>query len=283
MSTATNTKALTYKIANTIEINRMGYGAMQLTGTGVFGEVADRPNAIKVLQEAVASGVNFIDTAEAYGPQLNESLIGDALHPYRKGVIIATKGGFNRPGPGQWVPNGSPEFIRENIEGSLKRLKVDTIDLWQLHRFDSNISIEKTLAPVAEAVNTGKIRYVGLSEVGIKQIEQAEKIVPIVSVQNLYNLGNRQWEEVLDYTSDRNMAFIPWYPLASGPAKLQDKIGAIAKKHNATVAQIALAWLLKRSNNILLIPGTKSITHLHENLDAVKIELSDEDFASLSN
>jgi aryl-alcohol dehydrogenase-like predicted oxidoreductase len=283
MSTATNTKALTYKIANTIEINRMGYGAMQLTGTGVFGEVADRPNAIKVLQEAVASGVNFIDTAEAYGPQLNESLIGDALYPYRKGVIIATKGGFNRPGPGQWVPNGSPEFIRENIEGSLKRLKVDTIDLWQLHRFDPNISIEKTLAPVAEAVNTGKIRYVGLSEVGIKQIEQAEKIVPIVSVQNLYNLGNRQWEEVLDYTSERNMAFIPWYPLASGPTKLQDKIGAIAKKHNATVAQIALAWLLKRSNNILLIPGTKSITHLHENLDAVKIELSDEDFAALSN
>jgi aryl-alcohol dehydrogenase-like predicted oxidoreductase len=283
MSTTTDTKTLTYKLANTLEINRMGYGAMQLTGTGVFGEVADRPNAIKVLQEAVASGVNFIDTAEAYGPQLNESLIGDALHPYRKGVIVATKGGFNRPGPGQWVPNGSPEFIRENIEGSLKRLKVDTIDLWQLHRFDPNVSIEKTLAPVVEAVNTGKIRYVGLSEVSIEQIEQAEKIVPIVSVQNLYNLGNRQWEEVLDYTAERHMAFIPWYPLASGPTKLQDKIGAIAKKHNATVAQIALAWLLKRANNILLIPGTKSITHLHENLDAAKIELSEEDFATLSN
>ena len=282
MSTATSTKTLTYKLANSLEINRMGYGAMQLTGTGVFGEVADRPNAIKVLQEAVASGVNFIDTAEAYGPRLNESLIADALHPYRKGLVIATKGGFNRPGAGQWVPNGSPEFIRENIEGSLKRLKVDTIDLWQLHRFDPNVSIEKTLAPVAEAVNTGKIRYVGLSEVGIKQIEQAEKIVPIVSVQNLYNLGNRQWEEVLDYTAERNLAFIPWYPLASGPTKLQDKIGAIAKKHHATVAQIALAWLLKRADNILLIPGTKSITHLHENLDATKIELSDEDFATLS-
>jgi len=283
MSIATSTKTLTYKLGNTLEINRMGYGAMQLTGTGVFGEVADRVNAIKVLQEAVASGVNFIDTAEAYGPKLNESLIADALHPYRKGVVIATKGGFHRPGPGQWVPNGSPEFIRENIEGSLKRLRVDTIDLWQLHRFDSNVSIEKTLAPVAEAVNTGKIRYVGLSEVSIQQIEQAEKIVPIVSVQNLYNLGNRLWEEIVDYTAERNMAFIPWYPLASGPTKLQDKIGTIAKKHNATVAQVALAWLLKRSDNILLIPGTKSIAHLHENLDAIKLELSDEDFATLSD
>jgi len=283
MSTATSTKTLTYKLGNTIEINRMGYGAMQLTGTGVFGEVADRANAIKVLQEAVAAGVNFIDTAEAYGPKFNESLIADALHPYRKGLVIATKGGFNRPGPGQWVPNGAPEYIRENIEGSLKRLRIDTIDLWQLHRFDPHVSIEKTLAPVAEAVNTGKIRYVGLSEVNIQQIEEAEKIVPIVSVQNLYNLGNRQWEEVLDYTSERKMAFIPWYPLASGPAKLEEKISAIARKHKATVAQIALAWLLKRSENILLIPGTKSITHLHENLHAIKIELSEEEFAALSN
>lgn len=283
MSIATHSKSLTYKLGHHIEINRMGYGAMQLTGTGVFGDAADRPNAIKVLQEAVRSGVNFIDTAEAYGPRFNESLIADALHPYRQGLIIATKGGFNRPGPGQWVPNGSPEYIRENIEGSLKRLKVETIDLWQLHRFDPNVSVEKTLAPVAEAINTGKIRYVGLSEVNIKQIEQAEKIVPVVSVQNLYNLGNRQWEEVLDYTTERNLAFIPWYPLASGPTKLQDKIGAIAKKHNATTAQIALAWLLRRADNILLIPGTKSVTHLHENLDAVKIDLSDEDFAALSN
>ena len=282
MSTTTQSKTLTYKLGNSLEINRMGYGAMQLTGTGVFGEVSDRTNAMKVLQEAVRSGVNFIDTAEAYGPQLNESLIADALHPYRQGVIIATKGGFNRPGPGQWVPNGSPEFIRANIEGSLKRLKVDTIDLWQLHRFDPHVSIEKTLAPVAEAVNTGKIRYVGLSEVTVEQIEQAEKIVPIVSVQNLYNLDDRKWEPVLDYTTERNLAFIPWYPLASGPGKLQDKIGAIAKKHNATTAQIALAWLLKRAHNILLIPGTKSVTHLHENLDATKIELSDEDFEALS-
>ncbi|HEY9048263.1 MAG TPA: aldo/keto reductase [Ohtaekwangia sp.] len=272
----------TFKLGNTLSINRVGYGAMQLTGTGVFGDAPNRDNAIRVLQEAVAAGVNFIDTAEAYGPKFNESLIADALYPYKKGVVIATKGGFNRPGPGQWIPNGDPNHIRENIEGSLKRLKVDTIDLWQLHRIDANVPVEKTLAPVAEAVKAGKIRYVGLSEVDIKQIEQAEKIVPIVSVQNLYNLGNRSWEEVVDYTAKRNIAFIPWFPLASGPDKLQDKIGAIAKKHNATTAQIALAWLLKRSANILLIPGTSSVGHLHENIQAGTIELSEEEFAELS-
>lgn len=265
---ATSTKSLTFSLGGQLEINRLGYGAMQLTGKGVFGEVADRENAKKVLQAAVAAGVNFIDTAEAYGPKLNESLIADALHPYKEGLVIATKGGFNRPGPDQWVPNGNPDYIRENIEGSLKRLKVDTIDLWQLHRFDSNVPVEETLAPVAEAVKAGKIRYVGLSEVNVAQIERAEKVLPIVSVQNLYNLGNRQWEEVLDYTTERGLAFIPWFPLASGPDTLADKISKIAAAHDATTAQIALAWLLRRADNILLIPGTKSITHLEENLKA---------------
>lgn len=272
----------TFKIGGQLEINRLGYGGMQLTGTGVFGEVADRDNAIKVLQKAVEAGVNFIDTAEAYGPKTNETLIADALYPYKKDVIIATKGGFRRPGPGQWVPDGDPAFIRENIEGSLQRLKVDTIDLWQLHRFDPKTPVEETLQPVAEAVKAGKIRYVGLSEVNIEQIEQAEKIVPVVSVQNLYNLGNRQWEEIVDYTAKRNMAFIPWYPLASGPDKLADKISKIAEKHGAVTSQIALAWLLKRSPNILLIPGTKSIDHLLENMAAANIELTDEEFAELS-
>ncbi|MCF0055834.1 aldo/keto reductase [Dyadobacter sp. CY356] len=279
----TNLKpAHTFKLGNTIEINRLGYGAMQLTGKGVFGEVENRENAIKVLQEAVAAGVNFIDTADAYGPHFNESLISDALHPYKEGLIIATKGGFNRPGPNQWVPNGDPDFIRQNIEGSLKRLKLDTIDLWQLHRFDPNVPVEQTLAPVAEAVKAGKIKYVGLSEVDIQQIERAERVVPIVSVQNLYNLGNRQWEEIVDYTAKKGLAFIPWYPLASGPQKLAEKLGKIAANHKATTAQIALAWLLKRSPNILLIPGTKSVEHLHENLKAGEIELSDEEFAELS-
>jgi aryl-alcohol dehydrogenase-like predicted oxidoreductase len=275
-------QSLTYKLGGQLEINRVGYGAMQLTGTGVFGEVADRESAKKVLQSAVASGVNFIDTAEAYGPELNESLIADALYPYKKDLVIATKGGFERPGPGQWVPNGTPDFIRENIEGSLRRLKVDTIDLWQLHRFDPKVPVEETLGPVAEAVKAGKIRYVGLSEVNIEQIERAEKVVPIVSVQNLYNLGNRQWEEILDYTAKRDMAFIPWFPLASGPEKLAEKISTIAAKYDATTSQIALAWLLKRSYNILLIPGTKSIDHLEENLRSAKIELSEEEFAELS-
>lgn len=273
---------LTYKLGGTTEINRLGYGAMQLTGSGVFGEVEDRENAKNVLQTAVQLGVNFIDTAEAYGPKYNESLIADALNPYAKGLVIATKGGFNRPGPNNWVPNGNPDHIRENIEGSLKRLKVDTIDLWQLHRIDPNVPLAETLAPVVEAVNAGKIRYVGLSEVNISQIEQAQEILPIVSVQNLYNLGNRQWEDVLNFTTDNDLAFIPWFPLASGPDSLAEKINEIAAKHNATTAQIALAWLLKRASNILLIPGTKSVGHLKENLQAADIHLSDEDFDILS-
>ncbi|XZF16105.1 aldo/keto reductase [Chitinophagaceae bacterium MMS25-I14] len=272
----------TFKLGGTLEINRLGYGAMQLTGQGVFGDFADREKAKRVLQEAVAAGANFIDTAEAYGPRTNETLIADALYPYQQGLVIATKGGFDRPGPGNWVPNGRPEHIRENIEGSLQRLKVARIDLWQLHRFDPKVPVEETLGAVAEAVAAGKIRFVGLSEVNVEQIERAEKVLPIVSVQNLYNLGNRQWEGVLDYTVKRNMAFIPWFPLASGPQTLADKISSIAAAHNATIAQIALAWLLKRAANILLIPGTSSVAHLHENMKAADIILSDEEFEALS-
>ncbi|MEO5889420.1 MAG: aldo/keto reductase [Ferruginibacter sp.] len=272
---------LNYKIGD-LDINRLGYGAMQLTGKGVFGEVEDRDNAKKVLQAAIAGGVNFIDTAEAYGPKLNESLIAEALYPYKDDLLIATKGGFDRPGPNKWVPNGAAQNISQNIEGSLQRLKVDTIDLWQLHRVDPNVHVEETLAPVVAAVKAGKIRYVGLSEVTIEQIKQVQQILPIVSVQNLYNLSDRKWEDVLDFTDEQGLAFIPWYPLASGPVKLEDKIKAIAQKHAATTAQIALAWLLKRSSNILLIPGTKSISHLEENLKAADIELSDEEFKTLS-
>lgn len=272
----------TFLLGGQQEINRLGYGAMQLTGQGVFGEVADRENAKKVLQAAVNAGVNFIDTAEAYGPQLNEKLIAEALHPYPKNLVIATKGGFTRPGPGQWVPNGRPEFIKENIDGSLQRLKVNTITLWQLHRFDPNVSVEETLGPVVDAVQAGKIRFVGLSEVNEEQIEQAAKLVPIVSVQNLYNLGNRKWESVLDYTTRNNMAFIPWFPLASGPETLAGKIERIAASHKATTAQVALAWLLRRAPNILLIPGTSSVDHLLENVKAGNIKLSDQEFDELS-
>jgi len=273
--------SLTFKIGD-LEINRVGYGAMQLTGKGVFGEVEDRNNALKILRTAVEGGVNFIDTAEAYGPKFNESLIADALYPYEKDLLIATKGGFDRPGPNNWIPNGSAANITENIEGSLKRLKVDAIDLWQLHRIDPKVDVAETFGPVLDAVKAGKIRYVGLSEVTVDQIKQVQEILPVVSVQNLYNLGNRQWDNVLDYTAAQGMAFIPWFPLASGPAKLEDKIKSIAQKHNATISQIALAWLLKRSENILLIPGTKSIEHLNENLKAADIQLSDEEFETLS-
>lgn len=272
----------TFKLGGEFEINRLGYGAMQLSGFGVFGEAEDRENAKKVLQEAVSAGVNFIDTAYAYGPELNESLIADALFPYKKDLVIATKGGGTLSGPNQWVLNGDPEFVRQNIEGSLLRLKVKQIDLWQLHRIDPKVPVEETLAPVVEAVKAGKIKHVGLSEVTVAQIEQVQAILPIIAVQNLYNLANRQWEEVLDYTVQQNIAFIPWYPLASGPDKVADKISKIAEKHSATIAQIALAWLLKRSPNILLIPDTKSVKHLHENLKAINIELMEDEFAELS-
>jgi pyridoxine 4-dehydrogenase len=272
----------TFMVAGERRINRMGYGAMQLTGPGVWGDAPNRTLAIHILRSAVESGVDFIDTADAYGPHTSEILIHDALKNDYDKIMIATKGGFERPGRGQWIPNGKPEYIQKTIEDSLKRLQVPQIELWQLHRVDPKVPVEETLVPVAEAVAAGKIKYVGLSEVDIPDIERARKVLPIVSVQNLYNLGNRKWEPVLDYTSKENIAFIPWYPLASGPHKLQDSIGLIAAKYKATTAQIALAWLLKRSENILLIPGTSFPEHLRENMESIKIHLTKEDFQTLS-
>jgi pyridoxine 4-dehydrogenase len=272
----------TFLLGGELKINRMGYGTMQLTGPGVWGDAPRRDEAKRVLKAAVEAGVNFIDTADSYGPHTCEVLIQEALNASYGKIVIATKGGLERPGPDQWVTNGRPEHIRQAIEGSLQRLKQEQITLWQLHRIDPKVPVEETLGPVAEAVKAGKIKHVGLSEVDVRAIQRAEKVVPIVSVQNLYNLGDLTWEAVLHYTAKRNMAFIPWYPLASGPGKMQEKIGAIAQKHKATVAQIALAWLLKRSPNILLIPGTSSLEHLQENLEATRIELSDEEFSSLS-
>lgn len=272
----------TYTIGD-IRINRLGYGGMQLTGPGVWGDAPDRSNALRVLKEAVNLGVNFIDTADSYGPHTNEILVADALHPYPTDLLIATKGGFERTGPNQWIVNGHPEYIRKAIDGSLKRLRANHIDLWQLHRIDPKVPVDETLGPVHDAVKAGKIRYVGLSEVGISDIEKAEKTIPIMSVQNLYNLGERKWEEVVEYTQKRNIAFIPWYPLASGSNKLKEKTETIAKEHGATPVQIALAWLLHRSPNILLIPGTSSIQHLKENTQASTIKLSDNDFMALSS
>ncbi|MEN6456080.1 MAG: aldo/keto reductase [Prolixibacteraceae bacterium] len=275
------TVSFTYQIGE-LKVNRLGYGGMQLTGPGVWGDAKDRETGILVLQKAVEAGINFIDTADSYGPHTNERLIAEALYPYKDGLVIATKSGLERPGPNQWVPNGDPEYIRKAIEGCFSRLKVAQIDLWQLHRIDPKVPLRETLQPVVEAVKAGKIKYVGLSEVGIEEIEQAQEVVPITSVQNLYNLGDRHWEKVVDYTAERGIAFIPWFPLASGPEKLAGKVKAIAEKHQATTAQIALAWLLKRSPNILLIPGTQSLQHLEENLQAEQIRLSDEEFEMLS-
>lgn len=275
-----STNASTFVLGD-LEVKRLGYGGMQLTGKGVWGDPPDRPNAIRVLRRAAELGANFFDTADAYGPHTNEKLVADALYPYPAELVIATKGGFTRPGPGQWVTNGDPGYIRKTIDDSLQRLKLDRIDLWQLHRVDSRFPVEDTLQPVAEAVAAGKIRHVGLSEVDEEQVRRAEAVVPIVSVQNLYNLGNRKWESVLDYTASRGMAFIPWYPLASGPEKMAAKVEAVARNHGATTAQIALAWLLKRSPNILLIPGTSSLAHLEENMRAAEIELTDEEFDAI--
>jgi len=278
MSTRVNP---TFNLGGDLQINRMGYGAMQLTGPGVWGWPKDRENAKRVLQKAVQLGVNFIDTADAYGPHVNEELIAQALHPYT-GIVIATKGANTRPGPGQWVPNGRPDYIRSTIEGSLKRLRLEQIDLWQLHRVDPQVPLEETLGVVAEARQQGLIRHVGLSEVSIDQIERAQKVVPIVSVQNLYNIAERRWEAELEYTAQKGLAFIPWFPLGSGPNRLGAKVEAVAKKLRATPAQVALAWLLRHSPNILLIPGTSSIQHLEENLAAAQLELSDHDLAELS-
>lgn len=275
------TVKLTYQLGD-FEVNRLGYGGMRLTGDGVWGDIDNRDNAIQLLREAVNAGINFIDTADSYGPHTNERLIADALHPYKPGLVIATKGGLERPGPNNWVPNGNPDYIRACIDGSLERLRVNQIQLWQLHRVDPNVPVQETFKPIVEAVEAGKIKYVGLSEVTVDQIKEVEDILPIASVQNMYNLGERKWEDVLDYTTQKGYAFIPWFPLASDPDSLKEKISSIAKNHEATTAQIALAWLLKRAENILLIPGTKSISHLHENIKAAEIALTEEEFQMLS-
>ena len=273
---------LTFVLGDELKVNRLGYGTMQLTGPGVWGEAKDRKLALSVLEAAVAAGVNFFDTADSYGPHTAEVLVHDALKKHYKDIVIATKGGFERSGPGQWHVNGKPEHIAKAIDGSLKRLGMEQIDLYQLHRVDPKVPIEESLRPIADAVKAGKIKYVGLSEADVKDIEQAEKVVKIVSVQNLYNLAERKWESLVDYTAQKGIAFIPWFPLASGPDKMKDKIGNIAVAKKATPAQVALAWLLKRSPNILLIPGTSSLAHLQENLAASQVVLTNEEFDLLS-
>ena len=272
----------TFSIGGDLEVRRLGFGAMRITGDGVWGPPRNREEALRVLRRATELGVNLIDTAESYGPQVSEELIGEALHPYPKGLVIATKGGFDRPGPGKWVVNARPERLREELEGSLRRLNVERIDLYQLHRIDENVPEEDQFCALREFQREGKIRHIGLSEVTVEQIERARKMIPIATVQNRYNLADRDWENVVEYCEREGLGFIPWYPLQVG--KLAGGRGAlpkIAKKHAATPAQIALAWLLRRSPVMLPIPGTSSVTHLAENMGAEKIELDDEDFRAL--
>jgi pyridoxine 4-dehydrogenase len=272
----------TFRIGGDLEVNRLGYGAMRLMGEGVWGEPADAGNATKVLRRAVELGVNFIDTADSYGPAINERQIAEALAPYREGVVIATKAGLTRQGPHKWMPVGRPEYINQQVEVSLRVLKVEQIALWQLHRIDPKVAVKETLAPIARLQRQGKIRHVGLSEVTVEQIEEAAKTVRIVSVQNEYNLGNRKHEDVLKYCEANGIAFIPWFPVAAGKlAQTGSKLDLAAKRHEATVSQLSLAWLLWRSPVLLPIPGTSSVEHLEENVKAAEITLTDAEWAEI--
>ena len=261
-------------------VHRMGFGAMRITGEGVWGPPKDRKAAHGVLRRAVELGVNFIDTADSYGPGVSEELIAEALHPYPKDLVIATKGGWNRPGPNQWTHNATPAHLRQAIEGSLKRLRLDRIELYQLHTPDPVVSFESSMETLADLRNQGKIRLVGLSNVTREHIERARKIVPIASVQNRYSFADREWDYVVDYCQQNSIAFIPWFPLGAG--KLAGELlTRVASAHQSTPMQVALAWLLERSPMMLPIPGTSSVTHLEENVAAGSLRLTKEEYEKL--
>ena len=264
-----------------LEVNRLGYGAMRVCGPSVWGPPKDRAHALRVLRRAVELGVNFFDTADSYGPHVDEELIAEALHPYPKGFVIATKGGLVRPKPSRWDEDARPEHLKKAIDGSLKRLKLERIDLYQLHAPDPRVPFEDSIGALADAQRAGKIRHIGVSNVDVAQLERARKLVTVVSVQNEYNLGNRSSEEVLERCEKLGIAFLPWYPLGAGAALRTSKIRELGKRLAATPAQVAIAWLLARSPVMLPIPGTSSIQHLEENVGAAKLQLRKEDFAAL--
>ena len=271
-----STPAKTFRIGSDLEVDRLGFGAMRLTGKGIWDEPKDPDEAKRVLKRAVDLGVNFIDTADSYGPDVSERLIGEALSPFPKGLVVATKGGLTRQGPDQWLPVGRPEYLAQQVEMSLRFLKTTVIDLWQLHRIDPKVPVEESLGAIAKLQQQGKIRHIGLSEVKPAEIDRARQVVDIVSVQNRYNVGDREHEDVLEYCEEHGLAFIPWYPVAAGKlAQPGGKLDTIAKRHGATVAQLSIAWLLYRSPVMLPIPGTSSVAHLEENLKAATISLSD--------
>ena len=265
-----------------LTVHRLGFGAMRITGDGIWGPPKDPASALAVLRRAVELGVNFIDTADSYGPHFSEELIAKALAPYPKDLVIATKGGWNRPGPGQWTHDASPEHLRKAVEGSLKRLRLDRIDVYQLHTPDPVVPFDASMETLAALRAEGKIRLIGLSNVTREHIERARKIVPIVSVQNRYSFADREWDYVVDYCERSGIVFIPWFPLGAG--KVAGRLlETIARAHNKTPKQVALAWLLKRSAVMLPIPGTSSIEHLEENVEAASLRLSDEEYAQLAH
>lgn len=281
--TITAPRSGTFRIDGQLPVHRLGFGAMRITGDGIWGPPKDRRECTAVLRRAIELGVNLIDTAESYGPHVSETLIAEALYPYPRDLVIATKGGLDRPGPNKWEPDGRPERLREELEGSLKRLRVERIDLWQLHRIDPKVPEEDQFGAIRAFIDEGKVRCAGLSEADVAAIERARKFFPVATVQNRYNLADRAWESVVEHCERQHIGFIPWFPLQTG--KLSKPVGAldeIAKKHKATPSQIALAWLLKRSDVMLPIPGTSKVSHLEENMGAAGISLSEDDFRRLS-
>lgn len=282
MATLTAARSGTFRIGGELEVHRLGYGAMRITGEGIWGPPSDKAESLRVLKRLPELGVNFIDTADSYGPDVSEQLLREALHPY-KGLLIATKGGLTRPGPDQWVPNGRPDYLIKQARGSLKKLGVERIDLWQLHRIDPNVPRDEQFGAVKQLLDEGVIRFAGLSEVTVEEVKAASKIFPVATVQNMYNLANRAAEPVLDYCEQQGIGFIPWYPLAAGElARSGSVLDKIAKEHRVGPSQIALAWILRRSPVMLPIPGTSKVKHLEENVAAVEIQLSDSEFASLN-
>ncbi|MEW2476635.1 aldo/keto reductase [Micromonospora gifhornensis] len=273
----------TYRIGGDLTVDRLGYGAMQITGPGVWGDPKDPAEAVRVLRRAYELGVTFIDTADSYGPFVSELLIKEALHPYADDLLIATKAGLSRSGPGDWRPLGRPEYLRQQCELSLRHLGLESIGLYQLHRIDAKVPLADQLGELVLLKEEGKIRHIGLSEVTVEQIEAARQIAPIASVQNLYNLVNRKAEDVVTYCENNDIAFIPWYPIATGElARPGGPLDAISTEHGATPAQLALAWLLRRSPVMLPIPGTSSVAHLEENVAAAQVTLTDTEYETLS-
>jgi pyridoxine 4-dehydrogenase len=272
----------TVTLGSDLKVRRLGFGAMRITGQGVWGEPDDPEEARQVLRLAAKLGVNFIDTADSYGPEVSERLIAEALYPYPKGLVIATKGGLTRQGPNQWLPVGRPEYLTQCVELSLRRLRVDCIDLYQLHRFDPKVPVEESLGALKDLQKAGKIRHLGISEVSIPDIERARRTIKVVSVQNLYNLGDRKHEDVVDYCTREGIVFIPWYPMAAGDlARPGGPLDQAARRHHATVAQLALAWLLHRSPMMLPIPGTSAPAHLNENVAAASLHLDESEWAAI--